>query len=163
MHHRQCLLHTILSRERLILCIVGIKLIRPSGLEIDGVHQQQKGFFIELVLTQDLGYHTLSMIVTPAVDMIQGISLIREIETGDFRFIVILHIALILGSESYLSIIITDNSVGDLECHRRISLWCLFDKFLAELIDGLLVVLAESKNRGDLLSCIASSTIVKHS
>ena len=104
----------------------------------------------------------MRLVITPAIDLRQRLGFLAEVKVSDFCPIVVLHIPFILRLKAHMAIIIANDDIGDLECHRRIRLRRLFYQFLAEFINRLCLTFTEADDRGNLLGRITSGSIIEH-
>ena len=104
----------------------------------------------------------MCLVITPAIDLRQRLGFLAEVKVSDFCPIVVLHIPFILRLKAHMAIIIANDDVGNLECHRRIRLRCLIYQFPAEFIHRLCLTFTEADDRGNLLDRVARSTIIEH-
>ena len=157
MHHRHLLLSK-LFRLRLSL----VELQCPSTLEIKGIEQIAHRIGIELILFEDLGDHPFGMVVCPLVDDIQRLP-ITEIATLWYRIIVLV----CLLDERILQYIafrrVEEDGIGNHHLGELIQYRCLGEHLSTEVVDGVSPRIAKAQYGIDLLQCLASSAVVKHS
>ena len=157
MHHRHLLLSK-LFRLRLSL----VELQCPSTLEIQGVEQIAHRIGIELILFENLGDHPFGMVVCPLVDDIQRLS-VTEVSTLWYCIIVLV----CLLDERILQLIafrrVEEDGIGNHHLGELIQYRCLREHLPTEVVDGVSPRIAKAQYGIDLLQCLASSAVVKHS
>ena len=145
------------SRELLVFGILGVELLGPVGLEIDGI--EQIGHHIRLHFIQNRRNHPFRLFFAPTIDVAEGLRR-REVEGFGLRIVVILHILLKLGQQQI--ILVDEDGIGDVKFHVRIGLREVVDQILAIVVHGLDAALMEAKRLFEFLLGVARRGIVHH-
>ena len=147
----------LFSRELLVFGILGVELLGPVGLEIDGIEQIRH--HIRLHFVQNRRNHPFRLFLTPTIDVAEGLRR-RKVEGFGLRIVIILHILLKLRLQRI--VLVDEDGIGDIQFYIRISLREVVDQILAIVVHGLDAALMEAKRLFEFLLGVARRGIVHH-
>ena len=79
MHHRRLLLLIV---EQTTICRLGIELVCPFALEVEGVQKIAYGIGVELILLDGFFNHPLGVVAAPLVDDVAGLTVAEVAALG---------------------------------------------------------------------------------
>ena len=161
MHHRH--LEQILVRAGVLevfhLGLLGIELLRPGSLEVDGVEQIADGSGRELVLAEHLLYHLLRVVAGPLVDGVEGLAVAEVAGFGRGQVVVV---GLLHEVRVQRVILIQEDGVGNHHLRQLVEVGGLCEHLLAEGVDAVGSCVAEAEGLVDLCQGLAGSSVVEH-